>query len=477
MVLTMQNQTDRDLPVPPHALRLAGVALVGFLGGAGLRAQAFPYRVTDLGTLPGSSASLARGMSPDGTKIVGWCADRAFLWREGQGMTQLASLPGYSRAYGYDVNDAGLVCGQAGLEVTGPEPARAVVWNQAGVPTSLGTIGGGRFSMARAINGLGVVAGTSESLPTTTLWHAFAWDSGSGMVDVTPGAADHQGWGLNEFGEIVGVAGFSAWRHAPGSGIQYLGQPAGFAYSAAFAINAAGQVCASVTSASGNTQRLARFTDGVGWEILGGVGQLNQPTGINSFGQVVGTSNNTPRAPLFTDGIGLQDLNALVDPAGGWFILQGYEINDRGQISGHAFSNVLGQTRAIRLDPQFVQTYGTGCSNAAGRAPKLLVAGLPRAQQTVVVMLAEGAPAAPAAIVMSAAPAAVPFPGGCDVLISVPELASVVLTTDTNGQARLPVVLPTGLQPGTVYLQAAVLDASSPNGLGTLSNGVAMQFQ
>jgi hypothetical protein len=45
------------------------------------------------------------------------------------------------------------------------------------------------------------------------------------------------------------------------------------------------------------------------------------------------------------------------------------------QISGHAFSNVLAQTRAIRLDPQYVQTYGAGCSNAAGRAPKLLVAG------------------------------------------------------------------------------------------------------
>lgn len=454
----------------------AGALPVVLLCCASLRAQSYPYQVTDLGTLPGATSSVARGISADGTKIVGWCTDRAFLWQQGQGMTELQPLAGYTRAYGYDVNDAGSVCGQAGLEVSGPQPARAVLWSPAGVPANLGTLTGGRFSMAHAINRDGAVSGTTEVLPTTTLWHGFLWHPSTGMVDLTPGGSDHHAYGLNDRGQVVGYAGFSAWRHSPGSGLQYLGQPPGFAFSAAFAVNDAGQVCASVTSASGNTERHARYTDGVGWEVLGGVGQHNTPTGINSFGQVVGTSSNTPRAPLFTDGLGLQDLNALVDPAGGWFILQGYRINDRGQISGHAFSNVLGQTRAIRLDPRFVQTYGTGCPNGAGRAPKLLVAGLPQAQQTIMVMLAEGAPSAPVAIVLAAGAGSQPFPGGCDVWITLPELASVTLLTSPIGQARLPIVLPPNLPVGTAYLQGAVLDASAPNGLVTLSNAVAVQL-
>jgi uncharacterized membrane protein len=378
------------LRTTPFVCALLPLALLA----VGLTAQSYPYRVTDLGALPSATSSIARGMSPDGTKIVGFCTDRAFLWQEGQGMRQLAPLPGYSWAAGYDVNDAGQVCGQSGLETTGSEPQRAVLWDPAGTPLNLGTFGGGRFSNARAIDQLGAVVGTTEVYPSMSfmLWHAFQWTAAGGMVDLTPGTVDHQCYGRNNVGQVCGYAIAGAWRYTPGIGVQNLGLPPGFATSAAFAINDAGQVCASATSASGNSERFARYTDGIGWEILGGVGQHNTPTGINSFGQVVGTSTNAPRAPLFTDGLGLQDLNALVDPAGLWLIQQGYEINDRGQISGHAFSNVLASTRAIRLDPQFVQVYGSGCTNAAGRTPKLLVAGMPRAQQTLAIMLAGGAP-------------------------------------------------------------------------------------
>jgi hypothetical protein len=58
--------------------------------------------------------------------------------------------------------------------------------------------------------------------------------------------------------------------------------------------------------------------------------------------------------------------------------------------------------------------------------------------------------------VLSASPTSIPLPGGCDVLVNLPELASVLQLTSPIGQARVPIVVPPGLAPGTLYLQAAV---------------------
>ena len=147
-------------------------------------AQPFPYRIVDLGVLPGASSSIARRISPDGSRVAGWCVDRAFVWEEGSGMRELPPLPGYARAYAYDVNDAGYVCGQVGLEISS-EPARAVLWDPTGVPRNLGTAGG-RYSMAHALNAALHVVGFSDTLPNATLWHAFLWQAATGLIDLTP---------------------------------------------------------------------------------------------------------------------------------------------------------------------------------------------------------------------------------------------------------------------------------------------------
>ncbi len=134
--------------------------------------------------------------------------------------------------------------------------------------------------------------------------------------------------------------------------VQDLGALPGFAHSFGWAINASGRATGSSTSASGNSERLIRFTDGSGLQDQGGTGEHNVGLGINAQGQVVGTRARTQRrALLYTDAAGLRDLNTLIDPLLGWVLLAANDINDAGQIVGDAFNNFTGQTHAVRLQP------------------------------------------------------------------------------------------------------------------------------
>jgi probable HAF family extracellular repeat protein len=111
-------------------------------------------------------------------------------------------------------------------------------------------------------------------------------------------------------------------------------------------------VAGNSTSASGNSERFARFTDGSGLQDLGGVGEHNVALGINASGQVVGTAGlSAKRAARYTDAAGLRDLNTLIDPSLGWVLLAANDVNDVEQIVGYAFNNFTGQTHAVRLRP------------------------------------------------------------------------------------------------------------------------------
>jgi probable HAF family extracellular repeat protein len=126
----------------------------------------------------------------------------------------------------------------------------------------------------------------------------------------------------------------------------------GFAHSFGWAINDSGQVAGSSSTASGNSERFVRFTDGSGLQNLGGTGEHNVAYGINAAGVVVGTKGQSgKRAVRYTDASGLQDLNTLIDPSLGWVLLEATDINDAGQIVGYGFNNFTQQTHAVRLQP------------------------------------------------------------------------------------------------------------------------------
>jgi probable HAF family extracellular repeat protein len=329
-----------------------GLVLAAFCVASTPLFAATPYQVEDLGTLPGDSASVAMGINESGD-VVGWSSGpagtRAFLYTDEAGMTALPAPTGRPRTHARAVNDTGTVVGTA--STGGTDIGHAVRW-QSGTAQDLGTLATGMFSEARGVNAAGVAVGSSYTNGGSLLGvHAFRYDDVSGLVDLTPAADDAHAEAINDVDQIAGWRNGRAFRRT-GTTFTDLGVPAGFARSFGYAINRFGQVAGHVSTASGNSERIFRYTDGEGLVLLGGNGEFNRAFGINNAGDIVGEGRpilGLEQGFLYTDAGGMQGLNALIDPDAGWFILGAGDINDGGQIAGWA-SGPQGQ-RAVRLTP------------------------------------------------------------------------------------------------------------------------------
>jgi probable HAF family extracellular repeat protein len=316
------------------------------------------YVVEDLGALPGDDSSVAWGINADGD-VVGWSmgpgGTRGFVYTSAGGMVALPGLPDRPRSVARDINDAGDIVGTA--NAGGTDIGHAVLWSDGSVQ-DLGTLSTGYYSEGWGINNLGQVVGWSFTNGGGGLTgvHGFLYSAGAGLVDITPDSDTGYARDINDAGQVTGyktaIGGvYHAFRWQRGSFLD-LGVLAGLAYSFGEAINASGQVAGNSTSGSGNSERLFRFTDGVGMENLGGTGEHNTAWGVNAWGDVVGTRGQSgARAVLYTDEGGLQELNSLIDGSLGWVLLGAHDINDDGQIVGYAFNNFTETTHAVRLQP------------------------------------------------------------------------------------------------------------------------------
>jgi probable HAF family extracellular repeat protein len=287
---------------------------------------------------------------------------QTFLYTNSSGAMQaLGTLltPYTLDSYGYGINDAGQVVGKSDSSSYGYY--HAFLWTSGVGMQDLGGLPGFTDAVAaNGINGAGQVVGTSTSKtsPTIGYYRAFRWTPGSpatmedlGGLNATVISA---AYGINAAGQVVGTSYWGSgssggiyhaflWTSGSPATIENLGAlPSPYDYSSkALSVNAAVQVVgtSSATSSSGYGSRAFIWTRDGGIQSLG---TLPSPYdyaysvgGINAAGQVVGycwSSSNSFRGWLYSGGV-MTDLTSLVQnlPTG-VTISMANGINDRGQI-------------------------------------------------------------------------------------------------------------------------------------------------
>lgn len=139
--------------------------------------------------------------------------DEPVVWKNGH-IKELPTYGGDADGFAIAINDYGQVAGASGTcstfnSVNGLylSPVHALLWQNDGTVTNLGSLGGAFGNQAHNINNRGQVVGVSD-LAGDTVFHGFVWSQNTGMRDVPPLAGDTYSVALsiNDAGEVGGVS-------------------------------------------------------------------------------------------------------------------------------------------------------------------------------------------------------------------------------------------------------------------------------
>ena len=322
-----------------NASRLTIVMCVLFLAGSALNAQTVEYEVTILPPIPDSFATVVLGMNNHG-ELVGYAQLprnpfflRGWKWSQAGGMVLLPAPPGINalRYAARDINDAGVIVGDGGGD-------SGEAWRlENGVYTLLGTIPGDPLSTGVSINESGDVVGFSGNPSIGHANHAYRYKYGESMVILLFGKST----AINDSGQVsaysAGAVGgnWQAARVSPTGDVLWLGVLPGRNDSFGYGINQFGQVVG--TSRRGDSSTAFVYTDGVGMQALPEVSRWNGAGEINSMGTIIGNGRDPKQGYVWTSSTGARLLTDLIDPALRITVDTAVDLNEFGQIAARGF--------------------------------------------------------------------------------------------------------------------------------------------
>jgi probable HAF family extracellular repeat protein len=350
---TAQSATITSLPgsddpsFQVNALSARGEIAGQFAGPSQGQIHAFYYfngSIADLGTLGGTS-STALALSPSGlvagqAGLAGDSQTHAFRWGGGPPL-DLGTLGGSSSTPAA-INDAGQVAG--GSRVAGNASTMAFLFSE-GSMSSLGTLGG-NYSTAYDLNSAGLVVG--ESSVNNGDIHGFVYSSGT-MTEVGTLGGDYSScFAVNAAGAVVGeftTADGDIHGFLYSQGVMHDVGTLDGTFCTAFGVNASGQVIGIGSAVSDTEWHGFLYSEGKISDLgtLGGFFSFTEA--INNLGQVVGDSaipDGTSHAVLWQQG-SMVDLNTLLPANSGWELGSARFINDSGRIVGLGTLNGVSQ--------------------------------------------------------------------------------------------------------------------------------------